>query len=368
MSKMEIIDLRATPKALNTGDIIGFNQFPGHSKVQVKGSSGLGIEAFRATAYEPSFRGFALDTIYKGEQAVAVIIMPLAPIPKGVRVENDDKNLMISNTRQHKFMGLSDKVNWRLNYMPVVLELIPKNFAVPNQGCIVRFGTSAPDLCAVVQGHVDKLKQLGILHSSNFLPPALAKQLEGQQVGRYENIIGSEARIAVHGDSRAAADAAKIDARKAAERKAEKKAAKTESARELKDNMQSTPSGKIAYSLGLRFNKEANPDMNIKTAHDMGFIDDDTYLILDDIRESLGVTTIRTAYDAFLNNHAAIYDTLVSKNLCTRDNQESFKGDVEAKIKSAMTSFYKYFQTLPVEQKMQAKSGFTPYLPSRMPS
>lgn len=368
MNKMEIINLDADPSALKEGDIIGFNQFTGYSKVQVKGSSGLSIDAFQATVIEPNYRGFVLDTIYKGDKAVAVVVMPLAPTRKDVRVNNDDKNLMITNTRQHKLMGLNDKVNWRLNYMPVALELIPKNFSIPQPGRLVRFGTSAPDLCSVVLGHVDKLMQRGILHSSNFLPAGLARQLEGLQIARYDNIAGSEARISVHGDTRSAAAAAEIDARKAAAQRAERKAAKVEEARAIKNNMLSTPSGKIAYSLGLRFNERANPDISIETAHSLKFIDDDTYLVLDDIKESLGVDTIRTAYDAFLNDHAAVYDTLVAKNLCTRDNQETFKGDVEAKIKSAVMSFYKYFQALPAEQKAHPQSGFVTYASIRTPS
>ncbi len=358
-----IVDLIKNPKALAEGDIIGFNQFPGHSKTAVKGSSGLNISQFNATVQEPSFRGFILSFVYRDDNPRHIVVMPLAPILKGERIPNDDKNLMITRKQQLDPMGLRDNVNWRLNYMPVTLEITPKNFSLFETGKIVKFGTALPELQAVIFGQVQKLMEKGILHSANFLPSQMARQLRGRETADYQNIAGSEARVAVYGNSRDAEALANSEAERAAEERMTKRNAKAEAARALREQMNASPSGKIAFKLGLRFNENANPDISLESALELGFIDEDMFLELDEMKGPLGYATLRKAFDTFRNDHSGVLTTLLSTGICT-DNEEQYKAKIEIGLKDALEKFYQHLRTAPEEKPDGWETHVVPYVPA----
>ncbi len=358
MRKLEFINVLNDPTALQAGDIVGFDEFPGHSKAQVKGSSGLVLKQFNATVQQPSFRGFVLSVGFKGDTPTSVIVMPMAPIEKGQRIPNDDKNLMISNRHHIEAMGLNTKVNWRLNYMPIALEITPKNFAIPEAGKIVRFGNAEPDLQQVVFGQVKKLMGLGILHSGNFLPDATARQLRGPEIAGYDRVIGAETRVSVYGNSRDAQALAETEAARAREKREAKKTEKAETARALRAEMNASPSGRIAVGIGLRFNEKASPDISLASAAQLELLDADTFLTV----EEIGFNTLRTAFDGFRNDHTGVLGKLVSTELAP-GKEELLKAELEVKLKSALTDFYRHLQNPKPKDKAQWEPHIIAYAP-----
>lgn len=347
MRKPEFVNIYKDPKALKEGDIIGFDQFSGRARTDVKASSGLQIEDFVSTDMSSRFRGMVLFVNYDPQQndrPVSLVVMPMAPVQKGVTIKNDEKNLMLTRKDQIGDMGLSTDKNWRLNYMPITLDIAPKNFGVQETGKIVRFGSTNDGIHPVIMGQVKKLYEMQSLHTTGLLPTHLAQQLKGREIGRYDRVIGPEARVGVHGNVWDAKAAAEIEAQAKAEVKAAKKQGKAEAARAMKEEMRGTPSGRVAFNLGLRFNREADPDITIDNAFEADLLDEDTYLFLDDLKKALGSETIRTFYDAFVKEHETVLETLISKRFCTEENAEEYKALQEHALKSTLTNFYRLLQ------------------------
>lgn len=360
MREPEIVDVLKNPQALQPGDIIGFNQFPSsHVRAQVAGSSGLRIEQFSVTKQKPSLRGFVLNVDFQGDTPSSIVVLPMAPVFKDQRIPNDDKNLMISNRRQLQSMGLRDDANFRLAYMPFPLQISPKNFGLVQEGKIVRFGSADPGFKDVVFGQVKKLLDLGILHSGNFLPNSTAKQLRGREIANYDNIAGPETRVGVYGNSRDAQALAETEAERAREKRQAKKTEKAEAARALREEMSSFPSGKFAYGLGLRFNGKADPDISLDSALELKLVDEDTFLTLDDI----GFKTLRTAFDGFRNDHTGVLGKLVSTELAP-GKEELLKAELEVKLKSALTDFYRHLQNPKPKDKPQWEPHIIAYAPA----
>ncbi len=339
MHKPELINVLQDPAILQVGDIIGFNQLPGHSKTQVAGSSGMPAEKFRATAQQPGFRGFVLSVTYKGDTPGSVIIMPMAPVLKDQPIPNDDKNRTISNTRQLQSMGLSPEVNWRLNFMPVALDITPKNFALPEDGKMVRFGRAKDGMRESILEQVERLLHKRILHSANFLPPSTARELQGREIACYHHVIGQESGVAVYGNQEDTNGAAAAEARAARERRENNKEKKADAARALKMEMTATPSGRVAHANKLRFKGEEQPDISLDDAFEFDLFDEDTFLILDD----MGYKTLRTTFDAFHNDRAGFLKKLEGTGT-SKGDREQFKESVAVDLKSALKNFYSQFQ------------------------
>lgn len=359
MRKPEIINVLKDPSVLQPGDIIGFNQFPGHSKTQVKGSSGLPLTQFNATVQEPSFRGFVLGITYDGDIPKAISIMAMAPILKSQHIPNDDKNRMIAKRSQVEVMGLSTDKDWRLNLMPITLDITPRNFGHSDEGKIVRFGTTDNALKASILGQVEKLFHQGILHSANFLPEDTARQLKGRATANYGIIAGVETRVAVQGNARDAAAVAEAAERAARERNAARKIAKADAARTVRNEMRASPSGKIAYETGLRFNEKFNPDISLDSALELGLIDTDTLLAVDDI----GFKTLRTAFDGFRSDHAGVLEKLANTRLM-EGREEELKAGLEFTLKNALTEFYRQVQNPNYKKNEELQKHITAYKPA----
>lgn len=340
MRKPEFINVLKDPTSLQVGDIIGFNQFPGgHSRAQVAGSSGIPVDKFRATVQQPGFRGFVLGVTYKGDTPSHVILMAMAPVLKDQPIPNDDKNRTISNTRQLQSMGLNPEVDWRLNFQTIPLEIIPKNFALPEDGKMVRFGCAQDGMKASILGQVERLFHEGKLHSAGFLPPSTARELRGRQVASYHNVIGTESGVAAYGNHADTNGAAEADARAARERRENNKEKKADAARALKMEMTATPSGKVAYASKLRFKGQEQPDISLDDAFEFDLFDEDTFLIIDD----MGYKTLRTTFDAFHNDRAGFLKNLESTGI-SKGDREQFKETIAVNLKSALKSFYGQFQ------------------------
>lgn len=357
MREPEIINVLKEPATMEFGDVICFNQFPGHSKVQVKGSSGLSIEQFSASKSRPSFRGIVLGFSYKGDTPTGIIIMPMAPILKDQRIPNNDKNLTIRAATDLKAMGVSTNVNWRINFMPFVLPITPRNFGLADEGDVMRLGSAIGHLKTTILNQIDMLNDKGILHSANFLPASTARQLRGQETRNYDNITGMIGQHVSAADRHNAEMAAAASARLAEAQRAERKSAKADAARALRDTMIASPSGRLAYNLGLRFKDSTAPDISLDSALELNLIDDDTFLTLAEI----GFETMRTAFDGFRNNHTEVLGKLVGTGL-TNDDEETFKAGLEIKIKSALTDFYKHFQNPEPREKELLQAHVIPYV------
>lgn len=369
MTKPTIIDLLRTPDAIKEGDVVAFNNFPGLAAGQVRGSSGLDTGKFKFNDTKPMYRAYVLGVVYDSrhqDKPTALILMPLAPVKKDVRLENDWKNLMLTRKGQIGPMGLNTDCNWRLNYMPFTAELTPKNFGLKEGAKVVRLGRVPAELDIVIMEQVKKLHETGALHTMNLLPPSLARELRGREIGCYDIIAGTEAQVAVRGNMADARGAAQADANKAEAFKEEKRKTRAEELETLKQEMRSTPSGTLAFALKLRFGKAASPDISLETAYERDFIDEDTLMFVNEIKDELGVATLRTAYDAFVGRHAEVLDVIAGKGLCDGDPLP-LKATLESAMKNGLTSFYKALQSQDVAQRNELRSVTVPYEPAPAP-
>lgn len=368
MRQPKIIDVKANPRAIRPGDIIAFNNFPGTTGGQVRGSSGLKTSDFIASDISPQFRGFVLEVAYdpqNNDSPTGFVVMPFAPFKKDRKMVNDEKNLMITSKQQLYTSGLTSERNWRLNYTPVLLPLNSKNFYLDN-GRVIKMGYASDDLTSLIMGQVKKLLDMGTFNTMGVLPSNLAGQLKGKQVGDYHKVIGPEAHVAFFGNAKdakaleqtAEAKAAQ-EAKAAAEERAARRVEKADAARAMREQMRSSPSGRLAYSLGSRFKEAANPDISIEHALDLDLIDEDTFLVLDE----LSCDTLRTAYDTLNGEHEKILKDIRYLELADKDSAETYKAGLEVKIKEALTGFYKALQKPISEPPEPIRSHVTAYTP-----
>lgn len=338
----KIIDLLREPDGVKPGDIVSFNHFPEQTGRIVMGSSRLLLRDFQASTKVPRYRGYVAGMFYDSQnddQPISLIVLPLASIDKTRRIENDPKNLMISNIRQIKIMGLDETRNWRLCYMPTRLDLTGPNFGFKENSKVMKTGHAPPDLATLISDHIGRLAEERILDTMNIARGRTAHTLRGERGDVFSKIVGGEVGSRQSG-SRADMEAAERAEQRLRDKRKEERKARMVEAREAFKALRETPSGGVAFKLGRHFSQAAEKDISLDAAFEHDLLNEEQFIVLSTLSEENGNTTLRHAYDGFVQDHQGTMALLVQLGECSEDEQEEYKAALEKDLKEALTSFY----------------------------
>ncbi len=365
-----IIDLVKFPRSLKEWDVIGIQTIPKEAAQIVVGSSNTPIAKFKVDKNMPVMRALVCKIKYDAQEKDAIIgvyVMPLAPYVKGPRVPNNDKNLMLNEWEDLLPTGLDPKLNWRLNYTPFFLKTSEPNFGVQINK-IVKFG-SAEKLASLVIGQMEKLGADGRLHTMDILDRGTRRTARGVK-SNFSNdgqFHGGEAHttrdrfVGKAEDQRVLAEVVRQEQdRKSADKRADAKAREQE--------QKSTPSGRLALSLQLRFNTASNRDITLENAHGLGLLTEDQYLNFDALGEKHGANSLRTVYDLFRDKHEEVQAEIIKAGLCESKDVISFKAGLEQELKDALVGYFRVLQNGEPENKdtkqryIDSSTGYKPQL------
>ena len=385
MREPKKIDLLRRPRDLSQGDIIGFQKIPSDQSKIISGSSRTIISGFQASPDKPSMRAFVLEIVYDAQdkdRIAGLVLLPMAPHEKKLRIENNDKNLMISQGQYA--MGLDNQKNWRLNYTPFFLPVKKENFGL-DDAMVMKYGQASHDLAYIIARHASTLGDLNILHTMDVIPRSQLRTSLNTASKAYDRVVGNEvgARTFKGGaEDRRVLEQAEVvkaqalidQAREQEEARIREKAearehAKAE-ARERQQLMRSTPSGKLAWKNHVAFNESANPDLTFDAAFELQLIDGDQWLNFEEIGAKSGCKTIRTLYDAFKTNHEKILSDMVIVGVTSEENAVLDKASTEQSLKEILIIFYKKLQASTGEQNEELSQKTVPYIipPSQQPA
>lgn len=362
----QVIDLIKFPHSLEEWDVIGIQTIPKAVAQIIVGSSKTPIAKFKVDGDKPVMRALVCKIMYDAQRDDAIIgvyVMPFAPHNKGLRIDNNPKNLMLSKEPDVEPMGLDTRLNWRLNYTPFYLETNEPYFGV-EANKIVKFG-SAKELASLIIGQIEKLGADGSLHTMDILDLGTRRATRGHDVQRYEGYLQdvSKRKKLVDGD-----EDQRVLAEITRQRQNEAQTKKRTEAKARMQEQRSTPSGRLAFSLHLPFNEASNRDITLENAHSLGLLTEDQYLRFDALGEKYGADTLRTVYDLFRDKHEEVQAEIIKADLCEAKDVIGFKAGLEQELKDALVGYFRVLQNGSVENRdkkqdyIDNSTGYKPQL------
>ena len=327
------------------GAVIGVAGLSQTQRRHLANNSQLPPEMFeKAAAEKPSMRGMVLDILYDpqdNDKVSKIVVLMMAKVPRDRIIPNGDKNLMISQKYDKKAMGVDPDFNWRLSYYPIAIEPAKGYMGTDADDKVIFYGAATEQSYSSIAQYVQLLEDKGIFESYGYLTAAEKRRLTGTR-NNMDKVDGSiEARVGVRGNTTDAAALARTERERIAQENAERKAQARAAEKARKQEQDSTPSGKLAGKMSLHFNEKSfNPDIELEQAHNFAFLNDDRFIVLEELGNKMGFTSLRAAYDAVNGKHSEVLVELTAMGACEEDNAIDYAAALEKDLKDGLKNFF----------------------------